>query len=173
LSDMTNIPDGMEWGVIDTNLINITVGPSEGGGVARSMQVWRSTSNKTNYRFFTVRLYGNPGERRFNIRRLPIIDEAQTWEAKQTFSAGLSGELSGNAATATKLKTARKINNVSFDGTSDINLTPKNIGAFASGKTGDTVANDKAVGWNWSSGAYNATTGGASTLIIHFNIGEG
>ncbi len=173
LSDMTNIPDGMEWGVIDTNLINITVGPSEGGGVARSMQVWRSTSNKTNYRFFTVRLYGNPGERSFNIRRLPIIDEAQTWEAKQTFSAGLSGELSGNAATATKLKTARKINNVSFDGTSDINLTPKNIGAFASGKTGDTVANDKAVGWNWSSGAYNATTGGASTLILHFNIGEG
>ncbi|EPY6107061.1 tail fiber protein, partial [Escherichia coli] len=29
------------------------------------------------------------------------------------------------------------------------------------------------VGWNWSSGAYNATTGGASTLILHFNIGEG
>ncbi|NPG45096.1 phage tail protein, partial [Escherichia coli] len=116
LSDMTNIPDGMEWGVIDTNLINITVGPSEGGGVARSMQVWRSTSNKTNYRFFTVRLYGNPGERSFNIRRLPIIDEAQTWEAKQTFSAGLSGELSGNAATATKLKTARTINGVKFDG---------------------------------------------------------
>ncbi|EBY8086048.1 phage tail protein [Escherichia coli] len=65
------------------------------------------------------------------------------------------------------------MNNVSFDGTSDINLTPKNIGAFASGKTGDTVANDKAVGWNWSSGAYNATIGGASTLILHFNIGEG
>ncbi|HAL0117929.1 TPA: phage tail protein, partial [Escherichia coli] len=39
--------------------------------------------------------------------------------------------------------------------------------------TGDTVANDKAVGWNWSSGAYNATTGGASTLILHFNISEG
>ncbi|EJQ0150670.1 phage tail protein [Escherichia coli] len=54
-----------------------------------------------------------------------------------------------------------------------MNLTPKNIGAFASGKTGDTVANDKAVGWNWSSGAYNATIGGASTLILHFNIGEG
>ncbi|EKR9142898.1 phage tail protein [Escherichia coli] len=65
------------------------------------------------------------------------------------------------------------MNNVSFDGTSDINLTPKNIGAFASGKTGDTVANDKAVGWNWSSGAYNANIGGASTLILHFNIGEG
>lgn len=127
LSDMTNIPDGMEWGVIDTNLINITVGPSEGGGVARSMHVWRSTSNKTNYRFFTVRLYGNPGERSFNIRRLPIIDEAQTWEAKQTFSAGLSGELSGNAATATKLKTARTINGVKFDGSANIEAFPPGV----------------------------------------------
>ncbi|MGR0606460.1 phage tail-collar fiber domain-containing protein [Escherichia coli] len=173
LDNMTNIPDGMDWGVIDGNLINIAVGPSDDSGTGRSMHVWRSTVSKANYRFFMVRISGNPGRRTITARRVPIIDEAQTWGAKQTFSAGLSGELSGNAATATKLKTARKINNVSFDGTSDINLTPKNIGAFASGKTGDTVANDKAVGWNWSSGAYNATTGGSSTLILHFNIGEG
>ncbi|EFM6243885.1 phage tail protein [Escherichia coli] len=173
LDNMTNIPDGMDWGVIDGNLINISVGPSDDSGTGRSMHVWRSTVSKANYRFFMVRISGNPGSRTITTRRVPIIDEAQTWGAKQTFSAGLSGELSGNAATATKLKTARKINNVSFDGTSDINLTPKNIGAFASGKTGDTVANDKAVGWNWSSGAYNATIGGASTLILHFNIGEG
>ncbi len=173
LDNMTNIPDGMDWGVIDGNMINIAVGPSDDSGTGRSMHVWRSTVSKANYRFFMVRISGNPGSRTITARRVPIIDEAQTWGAKQTFSAGLSGELSGNAATATKLKTARKINNVSFDGTSDINLTPKNIGAFASGKTGDTVANDKAVGWNWSSGAYNATTGGASTLILHFNIGEG
>ncbi|VEW03547.1 phage tail-collar fiber domain-containing protein [Escherichia coli] len=173
LDNMTNIPDGMDWGVIDGNLINIAVGPSDDSGTVRSMHVWRSTVSKANYRFFMVRISGNPGSRTITARRVPIIDEAQTWGAKQTFSAGLSGELSGNAATATKLKTARKINNVSFDGTSDINLTPKNIGAFASGKTGDTVANDKAVGWNWSSGAYNATIGGASTLILHFNIGEG
>ncbi|HAM6893024.1 TPA: phage tail protein [Escherichia coli] len=173
LDNMTNIPDGMGWGVIDGNLINISVGPSDDSGSGRSMHVWRSTVSKANYRFFMVRISGNPGSRTITTRRVPIIDEAHTWGAKQTFSAGLSGELSGNAATATKLKTARKINNVSFDGTSDINLTPKNIGAFASGKTGDTVANDKAVGWNWSSGAYNATIGGASTLILHFNIGEG
>lgn len=173
LDNMTNIPDGMDWGVIDGNLINIAVGPSDDSGTGRSMHVWRSTVSKANYRFFMVRISGNPGSRTITTRRVPIIDEAQTWGAKQAFSAGLSGELSGNAATATKLKTARKINNVSFDGTSDINLTPKNIGAFASGKTGDTVANDKAVGWNWSSGAYNANIGGASTLILHFNIGEG
>ncbi len=173
LDNMTNIPDGMDWGVIDGNLINIAVGPSDDSGTGRSMHVWRSTVSKANYRFFMVRISGNPGSRTITTRRVPIIDEAQTWGAKQTFSAGISGELSGNAATATKLKTPRKINNVSFDGTSDINLTPKDIGAFASGKTGDTVANDKAVGWNWSSGAYNATIDGASTLILHFYMGEG
>uniref|UniRef100_UPI003F4AF66D pyocin knob domain-containing protein n=1 Tax=Escherichia coli TaxID=562 RepID=UPI003F4AF66D len=173
LDNMTNIPDGMDWGVIDGNLINIAVGPSDDSGTGRSMHVWRSTVSKANYRFFMVRISGNPGSRTITTRRVPIIDEAQTWGAKQTFSAGISGELSGNAATATKLKTPRKINNVSFDGTSDINLTPKDIGAFASGKTGDTVANDKAVEWNWSSGAYNATIDGASTLILHFYMGEG
>ncbi|HFX4615451.1 TPA: phage tail protein, partial [Escherichia coli] len=75
---------------------------------------------------------------------------------------------SGNAATATKLKTARKISGVAFDGSADITLKASHVGAFALGKTGDTVANDKAVGWNWSSGAYNATISGASTLILHF-----
>ena len=130
LDNMTNIPDGMDWGVIDGNLINISVGPSDDSGTGRSMHVWRSTVSKANYRFFMVRISGNPGSRTITTRRVPIIDEAQTWGAKQTFSAGLSGELSGNAATATKLKTARKINSVSFDGTSDINLTPGDIGAL-------------------------------------------
>ncbi|HAI3624120.1 TPA: phage tail protein [Escherichia coli] len=130
LDNMTNIPDGMDWGVIDGNLINIAVGPSDDSGTGRSMHVWRSTVSKANYRFFMVRVSGNPGNRTITTRRVPIIDEAQTWGAKQTFSAGLSGELSGNAETATKLKTARKINSVSFDGTSDINLTPEDIGAL-------------------------------------------
>lgn len=122
LDNMTNIPDGMDWGVIDGNLINISVGPSDDSGTGRSMHVWRSTVSKANYRFFMVRISGNPGSRTITTRRVPIIDEAQTWAAKQTFSAGLSGELSGNAATATKLKTARNINGVKFDGTGDINI---------------------------------------------------
>ncbi|HFI5928980.1 TPA: tail fiber protein [Escherichia coli] len=127
LDNMTNIPDGMDWGVIDGNLINIAVGPSDDSGTGRSMHVWRSTVSKANYRFFMVRISGNPGSRTITARRVPIIDEAQTWGAKQTFSAGLSGELSGNAATATKLKTARKINNVSFDGSGDIEVLPVGV----------------------------------------------
>ena len=45
--------------------------------------------------------------------------------------------------------------------------------AFALGQTGSTVGNDKAVGWNWNSGVYNAIIGGASTLILHFNMNTG
>ena len=127
LDNMTNIPDGMDWGVIDSNLINIAVGPSDDSGTGRSMHVWRSTVSKANYRFFMVRISGNPGSRTITTRRVPIIDEAQTWAAKQTFSGGLSGELSGNAATATKLKTARTINGVKFDGSANIEAFPPGV----------------------------------------------
>ncbi|MDL6637990.1 hypothetical protein QS412_26030, partial [Escherichia coli] len=37
----------------------------------------------------------------------------------------------GNASTAAKLKTARKISNVAFDGSSDITLKASHVGAFA------------------------------------------
>lgn len=127
LDNMTNIPDGMDWGVIDGNLINIAVGPSDDSGTGRSMHIWRSTVSKANYRFFMVRISGNPGSRTITTRRVPIIDEAQTWAAKQTFSGGLSGELSGNAATATKLKTARTINGVKFDGSANIEAFPPGV----------------------------------------------
>ncbi|KZJ92571.1 phage tail protein [Escherichia coli] len=117
--------------------------------------------------YLGLRELGTSGE------KIPLLSTANTWTNRQTFSGGLSGELSGNAATATKLKTARKIAGVGFDGSSDITLKASHVGAFALGKTGSTVANDKAVGWNWSSGAYNANIGGASTLIIHFYMGDG
>ncbi|BCZ66748.1 phage tail protein [Escherichia coli O145:H28] len=117
--------------------------------------------------YLGLRELGTSGE------KIPLLSTANTWTNRQTFSGGLSGELSGNASTAAKLKTARKISNVAFDGSSDITLKASHVGAFALGKTGGTVANDKAVGWNWSSGAYNATISGASTLIIHFYMGEG
>ncbi|MBA8568529.1 tail fiber protein [Escherichia coli] len=45
--------------------------------------------------------------------------------------------------------------------------------AFALGQTGSRVANDKAVGWNWNSGVYDADISGASTLILHFNMSAG
>lgn len=48
---------------------------------------------------------------------------------------------SGNAATATKLQTARKINGVSFDGTSDINININSSNQLAFSTTRPTSAN--------------------------------
>ena len=45
----------------------------------------------------------------------------------QNFNAGLTGNVTGNADTATKLATQRKIGGVDFDGTADINLPGVNI----------------------------------------------
>ena len=50
------------------------------------------------------------------------LNNANTWTASQAFSAGLSGTLTGNAATASALATARAINGVSFDGAAAINV---------------------------------------------------
>ncbi len=117
--------------------------------------------------YLGLRELGTSGE------KIPLLSTANTWTNRQTFSGGLSGELSGNAATATKLKTARKIAGVGFDGSSDISISAKNVNAFALRQTGNTVNGDTSVGWNWDSGAYNALIGGASALILHFNINAG
>ena len=122
LNTMKNIPAGMDWGVIDGNLVNILVGPSDDTGTGRSMLVWRSTVSVANYRFFAVRIAGEKGNRTITPRQMPVLNAAHTWAEKQTFSKGLAGELTGNASSATKLKTARLIGGVSFDGTKDISL---------------------------------------------------
>lgn len=122
LNTMQNIPAGMDWGVIDGNLVNILVGPSDDTGTGRSMLVWRSTVSTANYRFFAVRIAGEKGSRTITPRQMPVLNAAHTWAEKQTFAKGLAGELTGNASTATKLQTARRIGGVAFDGSGDVNL---------------------------------------------------
>ncbi|EAM5243169.1 phage tail protein [Salmonella enterica] len=74
--------------------------------------------------------------------------------------------LAKNAVPAT-----RRVNNKPLSG--DITLSAADVNAFALGMTGDTPENDKSVGWNWKSGIYNVSTGGASKLILHFNMNIG
>ncbi|MFR3950633.1 MAG: hypothetical protein ACLTY2_01110 [Coprococcus eutactus] len=81
------------------------------------------------------------------------------------FANGLIGNLNGNASTATKLATARKIGNASFDGSADITLAQ--IGASAVGHihdylplsggviTGDLVINGYLLGEAKSTGTTN------------------
>ncbi len=63
-----------------------------------------------------LRELGTSGE------KIPLLSTANTWSARQTFNGGITGALTGNADTATKLKTARNINGVRFDGSGDINI---------------------------------------------------
>ncbi|HCO6096227.1 TPA: tail fiber protein, partial [Escherichia coli] len=88
-------------------------------------------------------------------------------------TGGVNGSLNGNASTATKLQTARKISGVSFDGSADITLTAANVSAFARRATGTYADASGAVPWNAESGAYNVTRSGGSYIVANFYIGVG
>lgn len=66
--------------------------------------------------YLGLRELGTSGE------KIPLLSTANTWSSRQTFNGGITGALAGNADTATKLKTARSIGGVSFDGSANINL---------------------------------------------------
>lgn len=88
-------------------------------------------------------------------------------------TGGINGSLNGNAATATKLQTARKISGVPFDGSTDITLTAAHVAAFARRAT-DTYADaDGGVPWNAESGAYNVTRSDDSYILVNFYTGVG
>ncbi|ELM9173132.1 phage tail protein [Escherichia coli] len=71
--------------------------------------------------YLGLRELGTSGE------KIPLLSTANTWSARQTFNGGITGALTGNADTATKLKTARTIGGVAFDGTTNINLPGVNV----------------------------------------------
>ncbi|HCW2750972.1 TPA: tail fiber protein [Escherichia coli] len=88
-------------------------------------------------------------------------------------TGGINGSLNGNAATATKLQTARKISGVPFDGSTDITLTAAHVAAFARRATGTYADADGGVPWNAESGAYNVTRSGYSYILVNFYTGVG
>ncbi|EGZ3152982.1 phage tail protein, partial [Escherichia coli] len=71
--------------------------------------------------YLGLRELGTSGE------KIPLLSTANTWSARQIFNGGITGALTGNADTATKLKTARTIGGVAFDGTANINLPGVNV----------------------------------------------
>ena len=85
LNKIKNMPANMNWGTIDGNLIMFSVGPSEHTGTGRTVQVWRGTVSKTNYRYFVVRVFGNSGNRTCTVRRVVLEDGSHTWTAQQNF----------------------------------------------------------------------------------------
>ncbi|EPO5599499.1 tail fiber protein [Escherichia coli] len=79
------------------------------------------TSTLAVIQYLGLRELGTSGE------KIPLLSTANTWSARQIFNGGITGALTGNADTATKLKTARTIGGVAFDGTANINLPGVNV----------------------------------------------
>ena len=116
----------------------------------------------TNYITFVDALSGNESVE---------VESALTYAANtNTISANISGDVSGssgsctgNAATATKLATARAINGVNFDGTTAITVaaagsTLTDTVPVSKGGTGTTTFNDKAVVITQDSGTDTLST---------------
>ena len=76
-------------------------------------------------------------ERSDNTASTVVLRDASGNFSAGTITASLTGSISGNAATATALQTARTINGVSFDGTANITVT-----AAAGTLTGTTLASN-------------------------------
>jgi hypothetical protein len=76
-------------------------------------------------------------ERSDNTASTVVLRDASGNFSAGTITATLSGSITGNAATATALQTARNINGVSFNGTADITVT-----AAAGTLTGTTLASN-------------------------------
>ncbi|WP_172603058.1 prophage tail fiber N-terminal domain-containing protein, partial [Escherichia coli] len=109
--------------------------------------LWRNDGAKT-YLLLTNQgdVYGG-----WNTLRPFAIDNAT---GELVIGTKLSASLNGNALTATKLQTPRRVSGVEFDGSKDITLTAAHVAAFARRAT-DTYADaDGGVPWNAESGAY-------------------
>ncbi|HGY4174483.1 TPA: prophage tail fiber N-terminal domain-containing protein [Escherichia coli] len=128
--------------------------------------LWRNDGAKT-YLLLTNQgdVYGG-----WNTLRPFAIDNAT---GELVIGTKLSASLNGNALTATKLQTPRRVSGVEFDGSKDITLTAAHVAAFARRAT-DTYADaDGGVPWNAESGAYNVTRSGNSYILVNFYTGVG
>ncbi|HCL7061287.1 TPA: prophage tail fiber N-terminal domain-containing protein [Escherichia coli] len=128
--------------------------------------LWRNDGAKTHL------LLTNQGDvyGGWNTLRPFSIDNAT---GELVIGTKLSASLNGNALTATKLQTPRRVSGVEFDGSKDITLTAAHVAAFARRAT-DTYADaDGGVPWNAESGAYNVTLSGDTYILVNFYTGVG
>ncbi len=109
-----------------------------------------------------------------NAASSTLFANANTWAGANTFASTLTGTLTGNADTATKLATARAINGVNFDGSAAItiasttllanNNTFTGLNAIANASTTALTANakiirgDRFVTFGHSTSSWNGTT---------------
>jgi hypothetical protein len=113
---------------------------------------------------------------------IPAGETMTIWSNGTNFrvqNSRIEGSITGNAATATALQTARTIGGVSFDGTADINLpgvnAPGNQNTTGNAATATTAGNAIGVGQTWQSPSrainttYTNTTGRSIFVFVSAN----
>ncbi|WP_432706618.1 hypothetical protein [Escherichia coli] len=119
------------------------------------------TSTLAVIQYLGLRELGTSGE------KIPLLSTANTWSARQTFNGGITGALTGNADTATKLKTARTIGGVAFDGSANINLpgvnTTGNQNTTGNAATATKLATARTIGGVSFDGTANINLPGVNT----------
>jgi hypothetical protein len=117
---------------------------------------------------------------------LVTLTGAQTIADVKTFSSTIGGSVSGNAATATALQTARSINGVSFNGTANISITQtKSTDNRTVIPTESSAGYSELLFTSWNNNntspyadalhfrTYNDGTGGADNLVMFSKSGIG
>ena len=141
-SSSTNIFAISNTGSIDVGVWNATpISVAKGGtglsnlGTANQLLGINSAATTTEYKSlstgttgFDINIQHTSGAITLNVpdasetARGVITNGSQTISGTKTFSNTINGSITGNAASATKLATARTINGISFDGTSNITI---------------------------------------------------
>lgn len=107
MSSVFSTLGGLDGSASDSKWVDViglsTWGDNRGNGVNALVATKRTTDGQALYHY-----YGDFG--------------ATTWKSKKQI-AYIDSNITGNANTATKLATARKINGVAFDGTKDITIS--------------------------------------------------
>lgn len=129
LNKIKNMPANMDWGTIDGNLILFSVGPSEHTSNGRTVQVWRGTVTQSTYRYFVVRVAGNPGNRSIRVRRVVLEDGRHTWTEQQDFNGAV------NFGAATTFKSTTTFN-------TEVKFRSLNAFKMYGGKFGTIFRND-------------------------------
>jgi hypothetical protein len=95
---------------------------------------------------------------------LPVVDVSSAPISKKTTAGNLATYiLAGNAATATKLQTARTINGVSFDGTANISIS-SSVAIATTSTLGGVIPDGTTITIN-GSGVISATP--PQTTVVH------
>lgn len=141
-----------------TNRLTVTTsGITVNGALALGNQANKATITYTTN---TARIYTIPDVGTSNF---VMTEGNQTINGTKTFGSSISGSITGNAATATVLHTARTINGTSFNGSANITISANTTNTLTRGTylTGSNFNGSAATTW-----AVDATSANTASKVV-------